>query len=103
MAGMHDLHRIIDTTRHFGVLPMVCINKADIDLAYAKRIEAECLAIGVETIGRIPFDLNVTQAMTCGQPVTAYAPNCPASQAIRTIWDRLLTQFDIQHEGEDVS
>jgi MinD superfamily P-loop ATPase len=93
IAGIHDLRRIVETTRHFQVSSVVCINKADINSSCVEQIEAECVAMDIEIVGRIPFDLHVTRAMTCGQPVTTYAPNCPASMALAAIWNRLLVML----------
>jgi MinD superfamily P-loop ATPase len=88
-AGIHDMHRIIETAQHFGVLPVVCINKSDISLEGTAEIESECRRLDIDSIGRVPFDLQVTCGMLLGQPVTAYAPDCPASVALGVIWDRL--------------
>jgi MinD superfamily P-loop ATPase len=77
------------TTAHFGVEALVCINKADIYPAGAAQIEAFCQEQGVAVVGRIPFDTAVTRAMVQGQPVTQYAPDSPASQALRDVWARV--------------
>jgi MinD superfamily P-loop ATPase len=88
-AGVHDLARVLQTTVHFGVKALVCINKADIYPAGAAQIEAFCQEQDVGVVGRIPFDTAVTQAMVQGQPVTQYAPDSPASQALRGVWARV--------------
>jgi MinD superfamily P-loop ATPase len=89
IAGLHDLRRIIDTTRHFQIPSVVCINKADLSSALTSEIEADCQSLGIEILGRIPFDQEVTRGMVVGQPVTAFAPKSPASQAIYRIWERI--------------
>jgi MinD superfamily P-loop ATPase len=88
LTGIHDLKRILETTEHFGIRSLVCINKADINPDGAGEIEAFCESRGVKLIGAIPFDLSVTEAMAQGQPVTAFRPHGEASQAIARIWDR---------------
>jgi MinD superfamily P-loop ATPase len=86
VAGMHDLRRILETTMHFRIPAMVVVNKADIYPLGTAEIVSACDELGVEVIGQIPFDPTVTQAMIQGEPVTAYAPDAPASQAIYKIW-----------------
>jgi MinD superfamily P-loop ATPase len=89
IAGFHDLRRVLDTARHFRVPAAVCINKVDLSEEWAVAIEAECRAQGLEILGRIPYDEAVTRGMVAGQPVTAFAPHSPASQALRLIWQRI--------------
>jgi MinD superfamily P-loop ATPase len=89
VSGVHDMHRALDTLKHFGVRALVCINKADIFPAGADEIEAFCRQQGIETVGRIPFDLTVASAMVAGEAVTAFQPESAASLAIRQIWKRV--------------
>jgi MinD superfamily P-loop ATPase len=93
-AGIHDMERALQTTAHFRVPAMVCINKADVYPDGAAHIEAYCREQAIELVGHIPFDEAVTQAMVHGEPVTAYDPNAPASQAIIEIWQRVAARLD---------
>jgi MinD superfamily P-loop ATPase len=90
VAGVHDMHRILQTVKHFGVRAVVCINKADIYPAGADEIEAFCRENGIDTVGRIPFDLTVSSAMVAGEAVTAFQPQAPSSVAIGEIWERVI-------------
>jgi MinD superfamily P-loop ATPase len=94
-AGVHDMRRVLQTTDHFGVRALVCINKADIYPAGAAQIESFCKQQNIEVVGRIPFDTIVTQAMVQGQPVTAYQPSAPSSQALQDIWMKVLTALEM--------
>ena len=85
-AGIHDMARVLDTTAHFGVQSLVCINKADLYWEGAAQIEALCRDRDIILLGKIPFDPSVTEAMVNGEPVTAYWPDAPASQAIDHVW-----------------
>ena len=89
-AGVHDMRRVLQTTDHFGVQALVCINKADIYPQGAAEIEAFCREENISMVGQIPFDLTVTEAMVRGQTVTAFAPTAAASQAIREIWLKVM-------------
>ena len=90
VAGVHDMHRVLQTVNHFGVRAVVCINKADIYPAGADEIEAFCRARGIETVGRIPFDLTVASAMVAGDAVTAFRPETPSSVAIAEVWAKVI-------------
>ena len=85
-AGIHDMDRVLQTTAHFRVPALVCINKADIYPGGATQIEAYCRERGIEIVGCIPFDMSVTDAMVHGEPVTAYRPAAPASRSLTDIW-----------------
>jgi MinD superfamily P-loop ATPase len=90
VAGVHDMRRALETVKHFGVRAVVCINKADIYPVGAEEIEAFCRESGIETFGRIPFDLTVASAMVAGEAVTAFQPQAPSSVAISAIWGRVI-------------
>ncbi len=92
VSGVHDMHRALETLKHFGVRTLVVINKADIFPAGADEIEAFCRQQGIETVGRIPFDLTVASAMVAGEAVTAFQPGASSSVAIRRVWERV-SQF----------
>ena len=87
-AGVHDMQRILQTTKHFGIRALVCINKADLHLEGTAEINTYCKEHGIEVIGTIPFDTAVTEAMTHGEPVTAYQTDGAAAQALREVWVR---------------
>lgn len=98
VAGAHDLERALETVRHFRVPALVCVNKADVYPEGAARIEAYCREERVEMAGRIPFDAAVTQAMVLGVPVTAYAPEAPASRALEALWLQLAARLGAGEE-----
>lgn len=91
VGGIHDLRRILDTVAHFNLPALVCINKCDLYPEGVDQIEAECSQRRCEISGRIPFDASVTEAMAHGQPVTQYAPQADASQALLQLWASLQT------------
>jgi MinD superfamily P-loop ATPase len=91
VAGVHDMQRILHTTEHFGIRALVCINKADLYPEGSAEITSFCQDHNFELVGTIPYDLGVTEAMTKGEPVTAYQTNGAASAALREIWIRTLS------------
>jgi MinD superfamily P-loop ATPase len=85
-AGFHDMDRVLQLTRHFHLPVLVCINKADLHLEGSLQIQNYCAQYQIDIAGSIPFDPTVTQAMVQGEPVTAYAPDSPASLELNRIW-----------------
>jgi MinD superfamily P-loop ATPase len=89
LSGIHDLKRALELLRHFKVKPIVCVNKHDLNPENTNAVEEFCRREGLEVVGLIPFDLEVTRAMVAGFPVVEYAPESPASRAIRETWSLL--------------
>ena len=94
IAGIHDLRRALQTTTHFRIPTLVVINKADLFPEGTIEIETVCAGMGIDVVGYIPFDLTVTEAMIQGQPVTAYHPEAPASQALAGVWQTVLNKLE---------
>lgn len=88
-AGIHDLDRVLKLVQHFRIPALLCINKADIYPQGSEQIRRYCEQNQIELIGTIPFDSTITLAMVQGEPVTAYQPDAPASQALMKIWETI--------------
>ncbi len=86
MSGLHDLERIMDVTRHFGIASAVCINKYDINEENSKRITEFCRQRGIQVVGNIPYDPVVTEAMVAGMPVVEFSGGV-VSDAIKAVWE----------------
>jgi MinD superfamily P-loop ATPase len=101
-AGIHDMERVVQMTRHFGVRTEICINKDDINPRGAERIREFCEKNDLELVGRIAFDEMVTRAMMLGEPITAFDPDIGASRSLARIWERVwhhLNGKDGSHDG----
>lgn len=90
VAGVHDMQRALQMTHHFNIPAVVCINKSDVYLEGAARIEEYCKKNNYKVLGRIPYDSCITEAMINGEPVTAFCPESLASKAIGNVWCNLL-------------
>lgn len=88
ISGMHDMKRIIDTAKHFGVSCVVCINKFDVNPDNTKEIENYCADLEIPVIGKIPFDEMVIKTANQCQSIACY-PHSPAGKAIESIWVNL--------------
>jgi len=108
MSGIHDLKRILSVAEHFNVTPVVCINKYDINLGNSNKIMDFCRDVGIEVVGKIPFNLVVTGAMVAGRSVVEFSDD-EVSDEIKSMWNKIkiLIHNDIKcrtekdAEGED--
>lgn len=88
VSGIHDMKRIIETSKHFGVPCAVCINKYDVNTDAANEIESYCNGLSVPVVGRIPYDETVLKAVNHCQSIADY-PESAAGKAIESIWKRI--------------
>lgn len=92
-AGFHDLDRLLELVRHFGVPAAVCVNKADLDERVATAAEDHCRLRKVAFAGRVPFAPDVVRALAAHQPVTEEG-SAEAWRAMRAVWRRALSLLD---------
>ncbi len=88
VSGVHDMERVMQLAAHFGVPAVVVINKADLNLEQAQRIETIVTTHGSKVIGRIPFDRVVNDALMAGKTVIEYGKG-NAEASIRQVWANL--------------
>ncbi len=88
LSGEHDLERVLELTRHFGIPAFVCVNKWDINAGMADRIEAAAERAGAAAAGRVPYDRAFTEALIQGRTLVEHDRNGPAS-AVRDVWNRM--------------
>ncbi len=99
LSGLHDLRRVIDTAKRFGVQCAVCINKYDVNLNVVKKIEEYCKTENIPVVGRIPYDKKVVEAVNNKQSVMDY-PQSAAAQAISQMWNCLKKVLNSREENE---
>jgi MinD superfamily P-loop ATPase len=93
VSGLADLERALAVTAHLEIPATVCLNKADLNPEFGRRIERLCSESGVEFLGGIPFDDVVEEAGTRGVPVTEIDTGA-VRRAIEAIWLRLSARLD---------
>ncbi|MGA9099146.1 MAG: ATP-binding protein [Methanotrichaceae archaeon] len=91
VSGAHDLDRILGMVEHFGIKPLVCINKFDLNLDTAIKIEEHCRSRDVKVVGRIPFDKIAVEAMISGRAVVEMKGL--VADAINELWEKLQSEF----------
>lgn len=85
MSGLHDFARIAQLTVRLGVPAVLAVNKSDLNPEVADCLEVEAESHGIEPIGRIPYDLSITQAQIAKKSVVEFSDG-RASQKIRELW-----------------
>ena len=93
LSGLHDLERVADLTRHFGIETILCINKWDLNESIASRIEAQAGQWGLKLAGKVRYDRAVTEAQIKGLSVVEHAPNGIADD-IRGLWNTVRAELD---------
>ncbi|MCD6159137.1 MAG: ATP-binding protein [Kosmotoga sp.] len=101
ISGMHDLQRIVETTRHFMRKFGIVINKFDLNTVKADEIVNWCNKEKIEILGKIPFDPEVRNSAIRAEPVVK-SGDSPAAKAIRKIYYKLLKIIGgVNHEVSD--
>ena len=97
LASLSDLKRIHRLTKHFGIAPMLVVNKYDLNPDIVGEIEDYARAENIPVIGRIPFDPAVPESMVKAVPLVEYMPDSPAAEAMLRIAefvaDKVLTDW----------
>jgi MinD superfamily P-loop ATPase len=92
LSGKHDLERVLELTKHFGVRSAVCVNKFDLNLEMTEAIESSTTNAGAKPLGRIKYDSAVTKAQVAGKTVIEYARGTVASQ-IEALWQQVISEM----------
>jgi len=88
LSGAHDMARVLELTRHFGIPSAVCVNKWDLNEEMTERIETEARRAGATIVGRVRYDRAVTTAQLQGRAVVETDAG-PLVQDIRAVWENL--------------
>ncbi|RKY70530.1 MAG: cobyrinic acid ac-diamide synthase [Candidatus Latescibacterota bacterium] len=88
VSGIHDMRRILDVTRHFGIPAGVVVNKYDLNTDMTKQIKAVAREYNAQFIGTIPYDTKITEAQMEGLSVVEYT-NGRVAECIKQIWVKI--------------
>ena len=92
LSGIHDMERVVQMARHFQIKSACCINKYDINLGNTTQIENWCDQESIPLLGKIPYDVEVSESMVQGIPLTEYTHNS-VSKEISNMWQNLQKLF----------
>ena len=93
LSGLHDLERVSDLTRHFGIDTQVCINKWDLNTDVASEIEGLAGERGLRVAGRVRYDRGVTKAQIQARTIVEH--ECDAAGDVQDLWSNL------EHIGDE--
>jgi MinD superfamily P-loop ATPase len=89
VSGRHDLERVLELCGHFNIPAGVIINKCDLNLDQAERIETYCRQHDLSLIGKLPHDAVFTEAMIRGLTITEFCSD-GIRVAVETAWKNIL-------------
>ncbi len=92
-ASLSDAFRLLKIVEHFGLKAVAVVNKFDINEEFSREIEKELGKKGVPTLGVIPYDRSVLDAVVMGKPPVEVYPDAPFSAALRNLADSLKKFF----------
>jgi MinD superfamily P-loop ATPase len=85
-SGFHDLKRIVELTEGFKIPSFVVINKYDLNRNITKQVEDWSLQMNIPVIGKIPFDVKITEAMLHCKSIAEWAPDSAAAKEITSVY-----------------
>ena len=86
LSGMHDLGRVVDLTKHFGIPAGICVNKWDLNEEIASAIEDDAAGRGLTALGRIRYDRAVTEAQIRRKCIVEHGDSGAAAD-VRQLWE----------------
>jgi len=84
VSGLHDFRRVAQLANRLAVPGAVVVNKADLNPEMAGQLLTAAGNYGMEVIGSVPYDTDVTRAQIAGRSVVEFSEGA-AAQAIRQI------------------
>lgn len=97
LSGWHDLERLIELIKRFHTPVKVIINKYDLNVPMSLEIANQLETLGIEVIGKIPYDESMIIALLESKTITEYDPEGFTASEIRKIWDTIKSTF---HEAK---
>lgn len=83
-SGLHDFQRVADLAARLAVPAVLVVNKADLHPQWVAQIRSAAMTRGVEWLGNVPYDPEVTRAQLAGRSVLEYSTG-RAARAIEAI------------------
>lgn len=94
VSGIHDMKRVLQLLAHFKIVPVVCINKYDINEENTRKIEKFCRNRKIEVVGKVSFNPIVTEALVSEEPVVQFCMESLASQEIGAMWKQIIKRLE---------
>ena len=91
VSGIHDLKRVYELVKKFGIKAGCIINKADINMEKSNDIHEFLKAENIDFIADIPYNENFTKAMTMGKTIVEF-DNGKIKQILENSWEKIKTK-----------
>ncbi len=88
LSGMHDMERVAQVSKHFGIPTKVVINKYDLNLKNSETIRKMCDQADMEVAALLPFSRQVSESIVQGIPLVEFSKN-GISGDIALLWERI--------------
>ena len=88
VSGIHDLKRVYELVKKFGIKAGCIINKADINMNKTSDIHKFLEDEKIDFITSIPYDENFTKAMTMGKTIVEF-DNGNIKQILEESWKKI--------------
>jgi MinD superfamily P-loop ATPase len=92
LSGKHDMERVAELTRHFGIKTLVCINKWDLHSEIAQEIEEEAKQSGIQVVGNVRYDNAITKAQIMRTSVVEHTDGA-VTEDIRSVWRHIFSEL----------
>jgi len=89
LSGRHDIERVAELTKHFGIPTVICVNKCDVNPELTKEIRETAHEWHLKAVGDIPYDPAVTRAQVAGKSIVEYS-NGSLRDRLASLWQSVL-------------
>lgn len=86
VSGVHDLERVMELIKHFGVKSLVVVNKADLNKDKTAKIYEATKRYNSKVIAEIPFDRNIHDSLMAEKTIVEYGKG-DACKIILGLWN----------------
>jgi MinD superfamily P-loop ATPase len=93
LSGRHDVERVADLTKHFGIPTAICVNKCDVNMELATEIHNAAEKWNLKTVGDIPYDPAVTKAQVAGMSIIEYSDGS-LRDCLTALWKSVLEMLE---------
>lgn len=88
LSGIHDMERVAQVSKHFGVSTKVVINKYDLNPENSEGIKQICEKAEIDVVALLPFSMQVTKSIIKGIPLVEFTRDGIAED-IALLWEKI--------------
>lgn len=88
-TALHDMARLLQVIDFFKIETGLVLNKTGTQPPMEKKIKCFASDRGLPILAEIPYDLSIPMAISKAKSVVTAYPESPASQAVRSLADRV--------------